>query len=50
VWAQDDLEGETTSIVTLHGRRMGIVGLGAIGEEIARLVLRGNVAEPVGGT
>ena len=36
-WAQDELEGETTSILTLQGRRMGIVGLGSIGCEVARL-------------
>jgi len=37
VWGQDALEGRSTSIVSLHGRRMGIVGLGSIGAEIARL-------------
>jgi len=36
-WAQDELEGRTTSIRTLQGRRMGIVGLGSIGVEVARL-------------
>ena len=36
-WAQDELEGRTTSIRTLQGRRMGIVGLGSIGLEVARL-------------
>jgi D-2-hydroxyacid dehydrogenase (NADP+) len=36
-WAQDELESSTTTIVSLRGRRMGIVGLGAIGGEIARL-------------
>src|SRR5262249_20704523 len=36
-WAQDELESDTTAIVTLQGRRMGIVGLGSIGLEIARL-------------
>ena len=36
-WAQNELESETTSVVTLHGRRMGIVGLGAIGSEVASL-------------
>jgi D-2-hydroxyacid dehydrogenase (NADP+) len=36
-WAQNELESETTSIFTLHGRRMGIVGLGAIGSEVASL-------------
>jgi len=41
-WGQDALEGRTTSIVSLQGRHMGIVGLGSIGSEIARL------AEPFG--
>ena len=41
-WAQDSLEGKSTSIMTIHGRRMGIVGLGSIGLEIAR------VAAPLG--
>ena len=36
-WAQDELEGRTTTIRTLQGRRMGIVGLGSIGLEVARL-------------
>ena len=36
-WAQDELESDTTSIFTLEGRRMGIVGLGSIGSEIASL-------------
>jgi phosphoglycerate dehydrogenase-like enzyme len=36
-WAQDELEGRTASVRTLHGRRMGIVGLGSIGLEVARL-------------
>jgi phosphoglycerate dehydrogenase-like enzyme len=36
-WAQDELEGRSTSIRTLNGRRLGIVGLGAIGLEVARL-------------
>src|SRR5581483_2229241 len=34
-WAQDELEHESSSIVTLQGRRMGIVGLGSIGREVA---------------
>jgi phosphoglycerate dehydrogenase-like enzyme len=38
-WAQDELEGPTTSIITLRGRRMGIVGLGSIGSEVARLAV-----------
>jgi phosphoglycerate dehydrogenase-like enzyme len=36
VWGQDALESRTTSIVGLQGKRMGIVGLGSIGAEIAR--------------
>jgi D-2-hydroxyacid dehydrogenase (NADP+) len=36
-WGQDSLEGKSTSIMTIHGRRMGIVGLGSIGKETARL-------------
>jgi phosphoglycerate dehydrogenase-like enzyme len=36
-WAQDELESDTTSIFTLQGRRMGIVGLGSIGSEVAAL-------------
>ena len=36
-WGQDSLEGRSTSIMTVQGRRMGIVGLGSIGLEIARL-------------
>ena len=34
-WAQDELEGP--SIRTLQGARMGIVGLGAIGAELAKI-------------
>jgi phosphoglycerate dehydrogenase-like enzyme len=36
-WAQDELESDTTAIVTLQGRRMGIIGLGSIGSEVARV-------------
>jgi phosphoglycerate dehydrogenase-like enzyme len=37
-WAQDLLErGDTGHIRTLHGSRLGIVGFGSIGTEIARL-------------
>jgi phosphoglycerate dehydrogenase-like enzyme len=36
-WAQDQLEGAHTSVRTLLGQRMGIVGLGAIGIEVARI-------------
>lgn len=35
-WAQDELEG-SGAIYALLGRQMGIVGLGAIGSEVARL-------------
>ncbi len=37
VWAQDELESDTTAIFDLAGRCMGIVGLGSIGLEVARL-------------
>jgi phosphoglycerate dehydrogenase-like enzyme len=38
IWAQDQLEGpDTTLIRTLQGSRLGIVGLGSIGMEVARL-------------
>ena len=36
-WAQDRLEGPESGIRTLAGLRMGIVGLGAIGTEVAKL-------------
>jgi D-2-hydroxyacid dehydrogenase (NADP+) len=36
-WAQDELEGPASSVRSLHGLRMGIVGLGAIGSEVAKL-------------
>lgn len=36
-WGQDSLEGRSTSIITIGGRRMGVVGLGSIGLEVARL-------------
>jgi phosphoglycerate dehydrogenase-like enzyme len=35
-WALDEIEAAGT-IRTLHGRQMGIVGLGSIGSEVARL-------------
>ena len=38
-WGQDSLEGKSTSIMTLQNRRMGIVGLGSIGQEVARLAV-----------
>ena len=36
-WAQDELEGADVDVRTLQGRRMGIVGLGAIGLEVAKI-------------
>jgi len=36
-WAQDELEGRCAGIRTLEGTRMGIVGLGAIGVEVAKI-------------
>jgi phosphoglycerate dehydrogenase-like enzyme len=36
-WAQDELEGPGVPIRTLRGRRLGIVGLGSIGLEVARI-------------
>lgn len=38
-WAQDRLEGPDAGIRTIEGLRMGIVGLGAIGMELARLAV-----------
>jgi phosphoglycerate dehydrogenase-like enzyme len=36
-WAQDRLEGSDARVRTLHGLEMGIVGLGAIGGEVAKI-------------
>jgi phosphoglycerate dehydrogenase-like enzyme len=36
-WAQDEIEGATIDVRTLRGQRMGIVGLGSIGLELARI-------------
>src|SRR5262249_5771566 len=36
-WAQDELEGANVDVRTLHGQRMGIVGLGSIGRELAQI-------------
>lgn len=36
-WAQNELEGPASGVRTLHGMRMGIIGLGSIGMEIAKL-------------
>jgi len=36
-WAQDELEGPSSGVRILHGARMGIVGLGAIGAELAKI-------------
>ena len=43
-WAQDELEGPSVGVRTLHGQRMGIVGLGAIGIEVVEA--RGAVRVP----
>jgi phosphoglycerate dehydrogenase-like enzyme len=42
-WAQDELEGGPFAR-TLQGMRMGIVGLGSIGAEVARIALSVGVA------
>jgi D-2-hydroxyacid dehydrogenase (NADP+) len=36
-WVQDELEGPASSVRPLQGLRMGILGLGAIGSEVATL-------------
>jgi phosphoglycerate dehydrogenase-like enzyme len=36
-WAQDELEGARGDVRTLQGQRMGIVGLGSIGLELAKI-------------
>ena len=36
-WAQADIEGSAIDVRTLHGQRMGIVGLGAIGKELVAI-------------
>src|SRR5262245_3641100 len=36
-WAQEELEGPASSVRILQGLRMGIVGLGAIGSEVAKV-------------
>jgi len=36
-WAQDELEGPGADVRTLHGQRMGIVGLGSIGMELVKI-------------
>jgi phosphoglycerate dehydrogenase-like enzyme len=41
-WAQEELEGPGVDVRTLHGQRMGIVGLGAIGRELV------SIAAPFG--
>jgi phosphoglycerate dehydrogenase-like enzyme len=38
-WAQDELEGASVDVRTLEGRRMGIVGLGAIGLELVKIAV-----------
>ena len=36
-WAQDELEGPDVDVRTLHGQRMGIVGLGSIGRALVEI-------------
>jgi phosphoglycerate dehydrogenase-like enzyme len=36
-WAQEALEGADVDVRTLHGQRMGIVGIGAIGLELVKV-------------
>jgi phosphoglycerate dehydrogenase-like enzyme len=36
-WAQEELEGADVEALTLQGRRLGIVGLGAIGHELVKI-------------
>jgi phosphoglycerate dehydrogenase-like enzyme len=36
-WAPAELEGASVDVRTLHGQRMGIVGLGAIGLELVKI-------------
>jgi len=36
-WAQEELEGPDADVRTLHGQRMGIVGLGSIGRALAEI-------------
>jgi len=38
-WAQDELEGPESGVRTLQGARMGIIGLGSIGMEIAKIAV-----------
>jgi phosphoglycerate dehydrogenase-like enzyme len=38
-WAQDQLEGSQTAVRTLQGQRMGLIGFGAIGVEVARIAV-----------
>jgi phosphoglycerate dehydrogenase-like enzyme len=38
-WAQDQLEGPDSRIRTLAGSRMGLIGLGAIGTEVAKIAV-----------
>jgi phosphoglycerate dehydrogenase-like enzyme len=55
-WAQQELEGAGVDVRVLHGQRMGIVGLGAIGLEVAKIAapfgfrvsaIRRRAGEPV---
>jgi len=36
-WAQEELEGPDVDVRTLHGQRMGIVGLGSIGRALVEI-------------
>ncbi|HEY7288905.1 MAG TPA: D-2-hydroxyacid dehydrogenase [Vicinamibacterales bacterium] len=38
-WAQDELEGPDSGVWSVAGKRMGVVGLGSIGGEIAKIAL-----------
>ncbi len=55
-WAQEELEGADVDVRTLQGQRMGIIGLGAIGLEVAKIAaafgfrvtaIRRRTGEPV---
>jgi phosphoglycerate dehydrogenase-like enzyme len=38
-WAQDELEGPDSGVRILQGSRMGIIGLGSIGMEVAKIAV-----------
>ena len=55
-WAQEELEGPAVDVRTLQGQRMGIVGLGSIGLELAKIAgpfgfritaIRRRASEPI---